>query len=187
MNWRDVLEGEHSLLLEVLDAAERECDFIDSTGNVHMDLVGDMVEFFRYFGDGLHDPKEEGLLYARCHRRGMTNDDEPLEQLMAEHEWCRATLDELQETLPAIKDGTTSAIRDLSVKLREYVQVTRCHIEVEETLFFDTTAHYLTEQDLAELSEEFARAHEEEVEEGVHAYYQELAHRVLAAETEMCG
>jgi hemerythrin-like domain-containing protein len=187
MTWRDILEREHRLLYEVLDAAEKECDRIDASGCARIELVGDMIEFFRYFGDGLHDPKEEGLLYARCHKRGMTNEDEPLEQMLGEHEWCRAQLDALQDTLDAIKGGKLGLVRELSTELREYVEVNRCHMEVEETAFFDLATHYLTEKDLDELTEEFEAVHYDEVEEGVQEFYESLAHRVLEAETEACG
>ncbi len=187
MTWRDILESEHRLLYEVLDAAEKECDHIDTTGCCRIDLVGDMIEFFRYFADGLHDPKEEGLLYARLHKRGMTNDDEPLEQLLGEHEWCRGRLDALQNTAEAIKSGDPGLAAELSFELREYVEVNRCHLEVEETVFFDLAAHYLTRKDLDELTDEFQAVHDDEVEEGVQEFYESLAHRVLEAETEACG
>ena len=63
----------------------------------------------------------------------------------------------------------------------------RCHIEVEESLFFDMASNYLTERDLEELTAEFEAAHSDEVDEGVQAFYEGLAHRVLAAENEVCG
>ena len=187
MTWRKILENEHRLVLEVLEAAEKECDHIDATGCCRVDLVGDMLEFFRYFNDGLHDPKEEGLLFARCHKRGMTNEDEPLEQMLGEHEWCCGKLDSLQTTLKAIAGGGAGLTRELSTGLREYIEVNRCHIEVEESSFFDMASHYLTKSDLEELTAEFEAAHSDEVDEGVQAFYEGLAHRVLAAENEVCG
>lgn len=187
MTWRNILEREHRLLYEVLDAADKECDHIDATGCCHIDLTTDILEFFRYFGDGLHDPKEEGLLYARCHKRGMTDDDEPLEQMLGEHEWSRGQLDLMQRTVEAIKAGHRDLIPELSRQLRDYVDVTRMHMEVEETVFFDLVSHYLTQKDLDELTAEFEEVHSDEVEEGVQAFYEQLAHRVLAAETEACS
>ena len=80
-------------MLEVADAADKECAHIEATGDARVDLVGDILGFFRFFCDGLHDPKEDGLLFARCHKRGMTDEDEPLEQMLGEHEWCSGELD----------------------------------------------------------------------------------------------
>jgi hemerythrin-like domain-containing protein len=187
MTWRRILEGEHRLLYEVLEAAEKECDCIEASGRCRIDLVTDMIEFFRYFGEGLHDLKEEGLLYSRLHKRGMTSEDEPLEQLLSEHEWSRSQLDVLQDTVNDIKNGDTGLIRQLSAQLREYIEVMRLHMDVEETEFFDLVSHYLTQKDLDELTDEFDAAHDDEVDEGVQAFYEQLAHRVLADEREICG
>lgn len=187
MTWRKILEREHQLLLEVLNAAEKECEHIEATGCCRTDLVSDMFEFFRYFGYGLHDPKEEGLLFPRCHRRGMTEQDEPLEQILGEHEWMRGALDHMQTLLDDIKRGNTSLARPLAEHLREYIEVNRLHIKVEEEVFYETAVHYLTEKDNEELSAEFEEVRYDEEEEGVQAFYQQLAHRVLAAEQQVSG
>jgi hemerythrin-like domain-containing protein len=184
MGWRNILESEHRLVLEVADAADMECAHIEATGTVRADLAGDMFGFFRYFADGLHDPKEEGLLYARCHRRGMTDQDEPLEQMIGEHEWCRAKLDGLEMSLENMSRDDRAAALDFAARLREYVEVLRCHIAVEEELFFDTAQHYLTENDRRELTEEFEAVHWDEVEEGVASYWEDMAHRLWAAESQ---
>jgi len=182
MGWRKILEAEHRLMLEVADAADKECAHIEATGVVRADLVGDMLGFFRFFCDGLHDPKEDGLLFARCHKRGMTDDDEPLEQMIGEHEWCAGRLDRLQVEVQELPEGDTAAARGFAADLREYVEVIRCHIEVEESLFFDTAQHYLTLEDRRQLTEEFESVHYDELEEGVEQYWEALAHRLLAAE-----
>lgn len=182
MGWRKILETEHRLVLEVADAADAECRHIEATGTIRADLVGDMLGFFRYFNDGLHDPKEEGLLFARCHRRGMTDEDEPLEQMIGEHEWCRGKLDGLEASLERIDPADRAACLDLAARLREFVEVVRCHIEVEEEVFFDMAEHYLTTGDRQDLSEEFEAVHWDELEEGVASYWEDLAHRLWIAE-----
>ncbi len=184
MGWRKILEAEHRLVLEVADAADKECARIDATGTVRPDLAGDIIGFFRYFNDGLHDPKEEDLLIARCHRRGMTEEDEPLEQLIGEHEWCRGKLDALEQSLGMLDPGDRTAASVFAERLREYVDVIRCHIAVEEEVFFDTAQHYLTGNDRRELTEEFEAVHWDEVEEGVASYWEDLAHRLWLAETQ---
>ena len=185
MGWRKILEAEHRLMREVAGAADTECDHIDATGAARADLVGDILGFFRFFCDGLHDPKENDLLFARCHKRGMTDDDEPLEQMLGEHEWCTGSLDRLQAELRALPEGDGDAARAFAANLREYVEVVRCHMEVEESVFFDTAQHYLTESDRQQLTEEFEAVHYDEVEEGVQAYWEELAHRLATAESQL--
>ena len=182
MGWRKILEAEHRLVLEVADAADRECDHIERTGSVRADLAGDILGFFRYFNDGLHDPKEEDLLIARCHRRGMTDHDEPLEQMIGEHEWCRGKLDGLEHTLERLSPADRAGSLEFAARLREYIEVIRCHIAVEEEVFFDMAQHYLILNDRLELSEEFEAVHWDEIEEGVASYWEDLAHRLWIAE-----
>jgi hemerythrin-like domain-containing protein len=182
MGWKKILEAEHRLVLEVADAAERECDHIERTGSVRKDLAGDILGFFRYFNDGLHDPKEADLLFARCHRRGMTDQDEPLEQMIGEHEWCRGKLDGLERALEHLSLADRAAAMEFAARLREYIEVLRCHIEVEEEVFFDMAQHYLTVNDGLELNEEFEAVHWDEIEEGVASYWEDLAHRLWIAE-----
>ena len=182
MGWRKILEAEHRLVLEVADAAEAECRHTEASGSVRTDLAGDIIGFFRYFADGLHHPKEEDLLYARCHRRGMTEEDEPLEQMVGEHEWCRGKLDGLEHSIERLDPRDRAGALDFAARLREYVEVVRCHIEVEEDVFFDTAQHYLTDGDRHELTEEFEAVHWDEIEEGVASYWEDLAHRLWIAE-----
>ena len=184
MGWRKILEAEHRLVLEVADAADAECRHIEATGTIRADLVGDMIGFFRYFADGLHHPKEESLLYSRCHRRGMTDEDEPLEQMIGEHEWCRGKLDRLEQSLGRIAPDDRAGALDFAGRLREYIEVMRCHIEVEEDVFFDTAQHYLTIDDRHALTEEFEAVHWDEIEAGVASYWEDLAHRLWIAETQ---
>jgi hemerythrin-like domain-containing protein len=185
MGWRKILEREHRLVLEVADAADLECEHEVASGQCRVDLVGDILGFFRYFNDGLHDPKEEDLLFARCRKRGMTNDDEPLEQMECEHEWCRAELDALQEGLRHLDTGDRGAVLSMADRLHAYTDMIRTHIEVEESVFFDMAQHYLTEDDRRQLTEEFESVHYDEVEEGVQEYWEDLAHRLLAEERQV--
>jgi hemerythrin-like domain-containing protein len=184
MGWRKILEKEHRLMLEVADATDKECAHIEATGEARIELAGEIIGFFRYFCDGLHDPKEDGLLFARCHKRGMTNDDEPLEQMLGEHEWCSGELDALERRLDRLEPGDREGALAFASHLREYVSVLRCHVEVEESVFFDTAQHYLTEEDRRQLTEEFEAVHWDEVEEGVVTYWEDLAHHLIAAENQ---
>ena len=185
MGWRKILESEHKLVREVADAADLECEHELATGQCRIDLVEDILGFFRYFNDGLHDPKEEDLLFARCRKRGMTNDDEPLEQMECEHEWCRAELDALERGLHGLDIRDRDAVLSMADRLHAYTNMIRTHMEVEETVFFDMAQHYLTLEDRRQLTEEFESVHYDEIEEGVQAYWEDLAHRLLAEEQVM--
>jgi hemerythrin-like domain-containing protein len=185
MGWRKILESEDRLVMEVLEAAESECAHIDATGAVRTDLVADMLGFFRYFCEGLHGSKLEQLLFARCRRRGMTEYDEPLEQMTCDHSWCEVSLGKLKVSLGALQPDDREAALALAALLREHTQLVRWHIDVERSMFYDLAQHYLSENDRRELSEEFEAVHEDEVNEGVLPYWEELAHSLLAEERQV--
>ncbi|HEY5168087.1 MAG TPA: hypothetical protein VIK03_01645, partial [Thermoleophilia bacterium] len=77
-----------------------------------------------------------------------------------------------------------AAALGFAARLSEYVEVVRCHILVEEDVFFDTAQHYLTDHDRQELTEEFEAVHWDEIEEGVASYWEDLAHRLWVAESQ---
>jgi hemerythrin-like domain-containing protein len=90
----------------------------------------------------------------------------------------------MERTLDRIDPNDRAAALDFADRLREYVEVVRCHIQVEEDVFFDTAQHYLTQQDRKELTEEFEAVHWDEIEEGVASYWEDLDHRLWVAETQ---
>jgi hemerythrin-like domain-containing protein len=185
MGWRKILEKEHRLVLEVADAADLECRRELAGGQCRPDLVADMLSFFRYFNDGLHDPKEEDLLFARCRKRGMTAADEPLEQMECEHEWCRGELDALQRDLAALDLDDEHAMLGMADRLHAFTAMVRQHIEVEETVFFDLAQHYLTDEDRRQLTEEFESVHWDETQAGVLAYWEDIGDRLLREEQQV--
>jgi hemerythrin-like domain-containing protein len=182
MGWRKILESEDRLVMEVLEAAESECAHIEATGIVRTDLVADMLGFFRYFCEGLHGSKLEQLLYARCRKRGMSDEDEPLEQMVCDHSWCQVSLGKLKTMFRDLPPNDGAAALALAGQLREHTRLVRWHIDVERAMFYDLVQHYLNENDRRELSEEFEAVHEDEVNEGVLPYWEELAHNLLAQE-----
>ncbi len=179
MGWRKILEAEHDLILEVIDDAEREARIIDETGAPRLDQIADIMEFFQYFNEAMHDPKEEDMLYARCAKRGMSTRVGPLEHMLGEHEWCRAQVRGLRQALANAREhpGPESAA-DLSIRIKAYAQLIRRHTADEEEHFFDFAQQYLTAEDRKELSEEFESAHFEEVQEGAVEHFEALARKL---------
>jgi hemerythrin-like domain-containing protein len=63
----------------------------------------------------------------------MTDQDEPLEQLIGEHESVAGRLDGLQRELYDLAPGDREGALRLAAELREFTSVVRCHVDVEET------------------------------------------------------
>ena len=164
----------------VLDAAARDLDRVARTRDADVAEIERLIDFFRYFADAAHDPKEEDLLFCMLHRRGMSWQTWPLDELLKEHEEMRVILDSAADWLPLLRQGEPAAIDPLVHNLRTYVALVDAHIEKEETVVYPLAQRYLTAADVAELRQAFDSIEEEE-EEGVRDYYAELAHRLSRA------
>ena len=130
MGWRRILEAEHRLMLEVADAADAECAHVEATGRVRGDLVDAILGFFRFFCDGLHDPKEDGLLFSRCHKRGMTDAGRAAGAADRRARVVRRAAGRPAARAVRPRPGQPRARRCVfAAELREYVDVLRCHIQ----------------------------------------------------------
>jgi len=174
----EVLRREHSMVKLVLDAASRDLDTIAMRRTADAGELERLIEFFRYFADACHDPKEEDLLFCMLHRRGMSWETWPLDELLKEHEEMRVILDSAADWLPLVRQGEAAAIDPIVHNLRTYVALVDSHIEKEEDVVFPLAMRYLTGKDVEELRQAFDSIEEEEAEEGVREYYAELARRL---------
>jgi hemerythrin-like domain-containing protein len=175
----EILKREHRTVLRVVKAARRDLEVADETRGIADHEVERLLDFFRYFTNSCHDPKEEDLLFTALHRRGLSWDDYPLRELLREHHEMRVVLDSAYDWLPLVKAGDSTALMSLVHDLMVYLDLLERHIAAEEEAIFPIVQELLTARDLAELSDAFAAIACEELEQGVHAYYTDLAHELV--------
>jgi len=176
----ETLKHEHQILLLVLGAAEREASSIQSTGKVDAEKVGQMVEFFRNFADRCHHAKEEKLLFARMRERGMPAGGGPIAVMLREHDQGRALVGAVADALPAARDGDASAVAAVCESLLAYAQLLRAHIGKEDNVLYPMADQLLTAQDQDELTGAFEKVEAEEMGEGTHEKFHQLAHDLAA-------
>lgn len=177
----EILKREHGVVRLVTAAARRDLADEAETHTLALEEVEKLIDFFRYFANSCHDPKEEDLLFAMLHRRGMAWDAYPLRGLIQDHEEMRVILDSAEDWLPQLRAGDQTALEPLLHNLRTYVDFVDRHIDMEEEVVFPMAAQYLSAADFEELSDAFAAIACEELEEGVHAYYSDLAHELASS------
>ena len=177
----EILKREHRMVTQVAEAARRDVDRANETGGADTGELGELIEFFRYFMNSCHAPKEEDLLFTMLHRRGLAWDAAPLRDLVREHEEMRVTLDSASDWLLPVKAGETGALQPLLHDLAMYLNLLMQHITEEEELLFPLAQERLTEHDIAELGEAFSAIACEELDEGMHAYYADMAHHLAGA------
>ena len=177
----EILKREHRTVLLVAEAARRDLEVAGEAHEIATDEAERLLNFFRYFTNSCHDPKEEDQLFTALHRRGMSWDVSPLRELAREHHEMRVILDSASDWLTLVRAGDTTAMRPLVYDLEAYLDLLERHIAAEEAAIFPKVHEILTAHDLEELSDEFAAIACEELEEGMHAYYSDLAFELVGA------
>ncbi len=173
MKATEILKHEHQVILMVLEAARQEARSIEATGRFDAERVGQFVEFFRHFADRCHHAKEEGHLFVRMSQRGFPVEGGPIAVMLHEHDEGRRHVAAIAEALASPSKQAAATIRD---HLAAYAELLEQHIHKEDNVLYVMADQVLTEQDQRELAEIFERIEAEEMGEGVHERYHQLAH-----------
>jgi len=178
MNPTETLKHEHQIVLLVLKGAEHEAASIQAGGAVHVEIVEQMVDFFRTFVDRCHHGKEERHLFPAMHGKGMPLETGPLAVMLHEHEQGRAAVRAIAGALERVKGGEAGTGPDLAEALLGYVELLRNHISKEDNVLFPMADRILPAEEQSDIAVLFDKVEEEEIGAGVHEKYHELAHRL---------
>lgn len=172
----DVLKHEHKIVLLVLDASERQAQSIQDKGEIQAEPLDKIVDFFKNFVDRCHHAKEERYLFTKMQERGLSKDKGPIMVMLQEHEEGRSKVKAIAEALPQAKNGEPSAIASIRDNLLDYVKLLRDHINKEDNVLYPMAERLLTSEDQGILIEAFEHVEVEEMGEGDHERYHQLAH-----------
>ena len=175
----ETLQHEHEIILMVLGAAEREATSIQVTGAVHMDKVEQMLDFFPNFADRCHHAKEEKLLFVKIEERGVPVQGGPIAVMLHEHDQGRALLKATREALSRASDA--AGVAGVKDNLSAYVRLLRAHIYKEDNILFPMAGQLFSADDQRALGEAFDKVEAEEIGEGVHDKYHQMAHELAEA------
>lgn len=167
------LRHEHKVILLVLEGAER---MAVSPGEADRATLGEMVDFFVNFVDRCHHTKEEKHLFPKLEERGILHEGGPIGVMLDEHGRGRGLVAAIKDGLGTGPGEATSAA--LKGNLRAYVDLLRAHIDKENGVLFVMAEKVLTTEEQHDLSRAFERVEAEEIGEGVHEKYHQLAHRL---------
>jgi len=174
----EILEHEHRIITLVLDGAEREAQAVAAGGAVDTDRISKILDFVRNFADRCHHGKEENVLFAKLGERGFPKEYGPIGVMLHEHDLGREYIRTAAAALPAAGTGDADARRQLAAALAGYVELLRAHIHKENTVLFPMAEEALTPADKEELIAAFERVEREEMGEGIHERYHQLAHEL---------
>ena len=174
MSPTEILQHEHQIILMVLGAAEREADAIDRARRIDAARLRKFLTFFREFVDRCHHAKEEHHLFVRL-QADAPQAQAPVAQMLREHEEGRRKIASIEGLLDKSDPASASAA---AAELRSYAELLRQHIFKEDNVLYPLANRVLDEDDKKELAEEFAFVESQELGEGVHEKYHQLAHEL---------
>ena len=180
MTLTDELKHEHQIILLVLGAVEHEMRQIQAGEPVPVGRVGQMIDFAQNFADRCHHAKEEDLLFVRMQERGMPVHGGPISVMLQEHDEGRRLVRAAAEALARASAGDTSARTALATNLLAFVRLLRAHIDKEDNVLYPMADQILTAADQVDLAAAFERVEAEEMGEGTHDRYHQLAHEWAA-------
>ncbi|HEY3296445.1 MAG TPA: hemerythrin domain-containing protein [bacterium] len=172
----DILIHEHEIILKVLDAAEREVAFMDETGTLHEETIERMVDFIRNFADRCHHAKEEKKLFVFLEQRGLSAQSGPVAVMLHDHETGREFVRGVAAGLELSRTGDGAAVAMVRNNLAGYINLLRMHIHKENNILFPMAARLMNPEDEARLLAEFEQVEAEDIGEGVHEKYHQMAH-----------
>jgi hemerythrin-like domain-containing protein len=177
----ETLRQEHRAALRVARAARRWSTRAEAQGGPDTAYAEQVIDFFRYFTNACHSPKEEDLVFIALHRHGLAWSESPLRELVGEHGTLRVTLDSASDWLRLADAGVPGSLQALLHDLELFLDLLERHIALEERVLFPLAEERLHTRDLDELAAAFTRIACDERQEGVHDYYAGVAHTLAGA------
>ncbi len=178
MTATEILKHEHQIITLVLGGAKREILSIQDSSKINAEKVDKIVDFCRNFIERCHLAKEEEYLLVKMQERGLPSDKEPISVMLQEHREGGGMVKAIAEALPQARTGEASAVAAVSLNLRAYVGLLQDHINKENNVFFPLADQLFSPEDQRELLQAFEKHEAEEMGEGVHERYHQLAHEL---------
>jgi hemerythrin-like domain-containing protein len=174
----ETLKHEHTIVVMVLQGAEREALAIRDGNEPNAEAIAEMVDFFRNFVDRCHHAKEERHLFPALNAKGFSAEWGPVAVMLHEHEQGRAAVQAIAAALGPARTGDRGAAAALSAALLGYVELLRNHIFKEDNVLFPMADRALPPEEQSQLAALFDKVETEEIGEGVHERYHQLAHKL---------
>ena len=170
----EALEREHKVIQKVVAIMAQLVEQLEMQHAVKPDILRDVLQFMRVFGDQCHHGKEESYLFPYLESKGVPSTGCPLSALRGEHAKSRQLMDNLNSATAAyIAEPETGRLTLIQV-LTSLVSLYPAHIWKEDYLLFPLAEKILSERDHAALLEQFEKA-EEALGTDAHHSFEELA------------
>jgi len=173
----DILEEEHRVIEKVIKAMTILIKNLEMDKEVDVEVLRNIPEFMRVFGDKIHHGKEEKELFPLLGTKGVPLQGCPIAMLTHEHEMGRQLVKGLAEATAAYEKKDASAKALLLKQLTGLKNLYPDHIWKEDYLLFPMANKILNNDEQRELQVKFEIV-EKEIGPDTHAEYERLAEEI---------
>lgn len=143
------LKQDHINNSRLMDLLEWQVRLLENNSPANLKLVADIVEYIMNYPDLYHHPKEDLIFELLRHK---DKEIEPvIDHLIDEHKVLTEAAINLSEMLGNINANEKSQIQILSDLLRKYINLSRSHMDIEESKLFPLAKQVLTSRDWADI------------------------------------
>jgi hemerythrin-like domain-containing protein len=180
MRTTEILMDEHRVIEQVLLCLDKMAEEAFATRTLDVASVRDAVSFLRTFADACHHGKEEQRLFPAMEACGLPAEAGPTAVMRHEHVLGREHVRKMDEAATAYERGDRAGADRFAFEARGFVVLLRDHIAKEEEVLFPMADRMLPASVQDELLAGFEHAEKEEMGEGTHERFLELADRLSA-------
>jgi len=146
---------EHRLIEKMIAIIKEHVAQLKKGAAVDPLFIDTAVDFIRTYTDRTHHGKEEDILFRECAKKDMTADErQTMIELIADHRYGRKMVGELVKAKQDYVAGKDT-LQVIITRLSDLVAFYPKHIQKEDKIFFPQSEKYFSEQELADLLEEF--------------------------------
>ena len=155
MQATDVLETEHRWIAAMLNCLEQLLADSRGTGRLDPDTAAELVVLFEDFADGLHQRKEEEIVFPRLLERIGPDDEERLGELLEDHFYERALMAGVRSTLTGALHGDPPRTEEFVESAEAFLLMHRRHMQEEDATLLPMLERVLLPEDDERILGEF--------------------------------
>jgi hemerythrin-like domain-containing protein len=165
---------------QVLTCLEKIADEARHTDKLNGDAARQALDFFRNFADRCHHDKEEQHLFPMLEAKGFPRHGGPTGVMLHEHEEGRRHIQAMNSAMALAETGHVPALQQFIHHAQAYVTLLREHIIKEDHCLFPMANRAFAETDQQRLLNAFEHLEHDDLGEGTHEHYLEVAQRLAA-------
>jgi hemerythrin-like domain-containing protein len=155
----DSLSADHAGMTRVLDLLDAEIGKDDADGGPDFHVIAHILDYFLSFPDLCHHPKED-LIYRKLEERD-AEAAKRVGNLVAEHDKLAGIVHKLAFTATRKALGEDEPYSAWFISMaRNLLDSHRHHMKMEDAYFFPVANEVLTDDDWAEIEDQFTKYNE---------------------------